>query len=69
MISQQRPSINYLLYSLVLGADVGDLAPAEGQRELDAADHTLEKSATENIEPVVFDMMVLYLLLLVRLIK
>ena len=50
MISQQRPSINYLLYSLVLGADVGDLAPAEGQRELDAADHTLEKSATENIE-------------------
>ena len=34
----------------MLGADVGDLAPAEGQRELDAADHTLEKSATENIE-------------------
>ena len=50
---------------------MGDLAPAEGQRELDAADHTLEKSGTENIEPVIFDMMVLdlYLLLLVRLIK
>ena len=34
----------------MLGADVGDLAPAEGQRELHAADHTFEKSGTENIK-------------------
>ena len=51
----------------MLGADVGDLAPAEGQRELHAADHTFEKSGTENIKPSL--LMLLYLLLLVKLIK
>ena len=51
----------------MLGADVGDLAPAEGQRELHAADHTFEKSGTENIKASL--LMVLYLLLLVKLIK
>ena len=50
----------------MLGADVGDLAPAEGQRELHAADHTFEKSGTENFKAWFY---ILYLLLLVKLIK
>ena len=29
---------------------MGDLASAQGQRELHAADHTFEKSGTGNIE-------------------
>ena len=34
----------------MLGADMGDFASAQGQRELHAADNTFEKSGTGNIE-------------------